>query len=175
MQNLVGDNAPSEQTFGTYLKTLRGLETEFKAFCITLGPAERKRLLHARLGAEPHIARVQELAAKFGVNIEGIPTAGMMADLALWISLRAVQDVLRSLLQWVDDTAGEAESEAWQAFLAYYGALSAIAPRVPALAVLLAPTVEFMATGARKKAGVGKTGGAGTTGGTGTAGPAAHG
>lgn len=44
-----------------------------------------------------------------------------------------------------EDTEGQAESEMWEAFLAYYGVLSKMAEQNPTLAVELAPVVDFMA------------------------------
>ena len=46
----------------------------------------------------------------------------------------------------------QADSEAWDAFLAYYGVLSSMADRDPELAVELEPVVQFMANGPRQKA-----------------------
>ncbi|MFT3769410.1 MAG: hypothetical protein QM820_28565 [Minicystis sp.] len=151
MENKVGDNNPSAAEVTQILGSLGASVDLLKKFCITLGKDQRKRLLHARLGAEPHIARVYDLSVKYGIKIANIPLAGMVADLALFTMLRPIQDVLRAALRMVDDTAGQAESEAWQAFLAYYGALSGMAKSVPELATELSPTVEFMATGPRPK------------------------
>lgn len=150
MENKVGDNAPSTVTFAGFLTTLQTMERAFKVFCIVLNKTERTKLLHARKGCEPHVARVHDLSKSNGVSIENIPLAGMLADLALFTALRPIGDALRSLLQMVDDTTGEAESEAWTAYLAYYGALTGIAKHNATLKAALKPTIDFMATGPRK-------------------------
>ena len=156
MDNKVGDQNPDAATVAQIVGQLGGAVELLKKFCITLGKEQRKKLLHARLGAEPHIARVHDLAVEHKIDIGNIPLTGMLGDLALFTLLRPIQDTLRNALQMVDDTAGQAESEAWQAFLAYYGALSGVAKHQPALATALAPTVEFMALGPRKPADAGK-------------------
>lgn len=169
MDNKVGDNAPDAVTGAQLLANLADIVALLAKFCITLSKDERKRLLHARLGSEPHIARIHDLALKHNIDIDNIPLTGMLADLALFTLLRPIQDLLRNALQMVDDTAGQAESEAWEAFLAYYGALSGMAKHLPALATAMAPTVAFMATGPRAKpeAAPGPTGPTGPKGGTG--------
>ncbi|MBK9259399.1 MAG: hypothetical protein IPM54_06130 [Polyangiaceae bacterium] len=63
-----------------------------------------------------------------------------------------IEDELRVALQIAEDTGTQAGSEAWEAFLAYYGVLSSMAQRMPDLAAELQPVVDFMATGPRKKA-----------------------
>ena len=150
MENKVGDNAPDAAGGAQLLAQVLAVTDQLKTFCITLSKPQRKRLLHARLGSEQHIARVHDLAVKHKIEIENIPLTGMLADLALFTLLRPIQDALRAALRLADDTAGQAESEAWQAFLAYYGALSGMAKHLPALGLALAPTVTFMATGPKK-------------------------
>ena len=173
MDNKVGDNAPDAAGMAAILSQLTTPVNALKVFCINVSKEQRKRFLHARLGAEPHIARIHDLAVQHGLNIEGIPLTGMLADLSLFTLLRPVRDLLATALQMVDDTAGQAESEAWEAFLAYYGALTGMAKHLPALATAIKPTIEFMATGPRPKpaanGGTGPTGpSAGATGATGS-------
>ena len=151
MENKVGDKNPDAAATAKLVAELGGVVEALGKFCITLSKDERRRLLHARLGAEPHIARVHEMATKFGINLVNMPLAGMLSDLALYVMLRPIADTLRTALQMVEDTAGEAESEAWQAFLAYYGALAGVAKHHPEIATALAPTIEFMAVGSRSK------------------------
>jgi hypothetical protein len=90
--------------------------------------------------------RVEALATKYKLAIDGIPIQGMKDDLALSAMLRAPRASLRAGQHLVGDTLGQAESEAWEAFLAYYGALSGIAKHQAALAAELAPIVDFMST-----------------------------
>jgi hypothetical protein len=151
MNNRVGDNVPAADALSQLLATLLALIGALRAFCITLSTDERKGLLHARVGSEPHIARLREIAEEHGVHLPNIPLAGMLNDLALFTALRPFQDALRVALQLVNDTAGQAESEAWEAFLAYYGTLTGMAKSQPVIAVQMKPIVEFMALGPRKK------------------------
>lgn len=151
MDNRVGDNPFDAATTDQLLGMLKNVVAELKARGITLSAAERKALLHARLGAEPHIQRVHDLAVKYKVDIDGIPLQGMQNDLAFYTQLRPFQDELHAGAILADDTAGQAESEAWEAFLAYYGTLSGMAKHHAALAAELQPVIDFMATGPRKK------------------------
>lgn len=80
------------------------------------------------------VERVHELALKYNVDLPGIPLQGMQDDLALVRMLRPVHSALKDVLTVVDDTEGQAESEAWEAFLAYYATLSGMATRIPTLA-----------------------------------------
>jgi hypothetical protein len=174
MDNKVGDNAPDAAGMAAILSQLTTPVNALKLFCINISKDQRKRLLHARLGSEPHIARVHDLSVQNGLSIDSIPLTGMLADLALFTLLRPIRDLLATALQMVDDTAGQAESEAWEAFLAYYGALTGMAKHLPALATAIKPTVEFMATGPKKTPAAGGTGPTGPGGGgTGPTGPSA--
>jgi hypothetical protein len=109
------------------------------------------RTLKARRGAEPHIQRVVDLATKHGVSLPNIPLAGISNDLKLGNQVQPVEDEIRVALQFAEDIGRQTSSEAWEAFLAYYGVLSSMAQRMPDLAIELATVVDFMATGPRKK------------------------
>ncbi|MCC6559619.1 MAG: hypothetical protein IT372_42425 [Polyangiaceae bacterium] len=76
----------------------------------------------------------------------------MMNDRALRTRMHPLADLFRAGGVIADDTEGQAESEMWEAFLAYYGVLANMAQRTPELAVELAPVVEFMASGKRRPA-----------------------
>jgi len=94
---------------------------------------------------------VGDLATKHGVALPNIPLAGLSSDLQLANQLHPIEDELRVALQIAEDTGAQAGSEAWEAFLAYYGVLSSMAQRMPDLAAELQTVVDFMATGSRKK------------------------
>jgi hypothetical protein len=150
MANLVGDLQPDAATTDKLLTKLRNVGGTWRQFGVNLSKVERKALLHARIGAEPHIARLHDIAIKYNVAIPDVPLQGMLDDLALYTTLRPFQDELRTGKALLDDTAGQAESEAWEAFLAYYGALNGMAKHHPALEEDMKPIVEFMSTGPRK-------------------------
>lgn len=147
MENKVGDNAPDAATSAKMLADLETVVTTWKPYGVILSPAQRKALHHARLGAEPHVARLHAIALEYKLEIDGIPLQGMVNDFALFGMVRPFQDALRAGLLLVDDTAGQAESEAWEAFLAYYGTLCGMAKHQATLAGEMAPIVAFMATG----------------------------
>jgi len=165
MDNKVGDNPFDAATSAQLLATLQGVVAELKKRGLTLSTVQRKAILHARLGAEPHIQRVHDLAVKYKVDIDSIPLQGMQNDLLFYTQLRPFQDELHAAVILADDTAGQAESEAWEAFLAYYGTLCGMAKHQAALAAELQPVIDFMATGPRKKAAEPAPGGGGAGGG----------
>jgi hypothetical protein len=87
-----------------------------------------------------------------GAEAPNVPLDGMQNDLTLAEQMANVIAELAPALTLAEDTAAQADSEAWQAFLAYYGVLASMAARVPELASELAPTVAFMANGPRTAA-----------------------
>jgi len=151
MDNKVGDKQPTPKELAQLLKQLKELVEQLRPYGITLTTDERKRTLRPRKGAEAHMQRVHDLAVKHGVTLKHIPLDGMANDLALAKQLQPVEDELRVGLQLVEDTGTQAASEAWEAFLAYYGVLSSMAGRSADLAAELQSVVDFMATGPRKK------------------------
>jgi hypothetical protein len=144
MDNKVGDNMPSAKAFAALLQQLKDVVEQLKKFGITLSGDERKRLLHARREADPMVKRVHDLAVKYNIAIPKIPLQGMTNDMLLREHMQPIVDELRAGLTVAEDTEGEAESEMWEAFLAYYGVLANMAPRMPELATELAPVVTFM-------------------------------
>lgn len=150
MDNKVGDNVPSEKVLAGLLEQLAHVVAKLSEFGIHLDTDDRKRLFHERLGAEPHIRTVYTLATRHGVTLKGIPLEGMMNDRKLKAAMEPFVAAFQAAKTLAEDTAGQAESESWEAFLAYYGVLSSMADRDPALATELAAVVAFMANGPRK-------------------------
>jgi hypothetical protein len=150
LENKVGDNIPPHEKFLALLQQLQATIKELQAFGITLDDFDRRRLLHPRVGAEPHIKTVLGLAEKYRVNIPSAPLLGVENDVRLATELAPLDGALHSALQLVADTEAQAQSEYWQGFLAYYGALAAMAVNIPELAVELQPVIDFMATGKRR-------------------------
>ncbi|MDC0745701.1 hypothetical protein [Polyangium mundeleinium] len=152
MDNKVGDALLTPEQHIQLLAQLKAIVEKLRAHGITLTVDERKRTLRQRRGAEPHIQRVIELAKKYNVSLKAIPLAGLENDLVLTKQLLPIEEELRVALQLAEDTGTQAGSEAWEAFLAYYGVLSSMGERMPDLAAELQTVVDFMATGPRKKA-----------------------
>ena len=151
MDNKVGDKLLPAQDAAALLVQAKDIGAKLKAHGITLTVDERKRTLKQRRGANEHIQRVVDLATKHGVALPNIPLAGLSSDVQLANQLQPIEDELRVALQIAEDTGLQAGSEAWEAFLAYYGVLSSMAQRMPDLAAELQTVVDFMATGSRKK------------------------
>lgn len=152
MNNFVGDNLPSEQEIEDLKKEIAAILSKARSFGIVLDTDDRIRLIRARKGADHVVARVHELAVKYSVDLPGIPLQGMQNDLALVRMLRPVHSALRDVLTVIDDTEGQAASEAWEAFLAYYATLSGMATRIPTLAAELKDVATFMRTSRPRKA-----------------------
>jgi len=150
MENKVGDNVPTAEVMAELVEQLGAIVEQIKQFGIILSAEDRKRLLHARRDADPMVQRVHDLAVKYGVNVKDIPLTGMMNDRALRARMHPLADLFRSGVVIAEDTEGEAESEMWEAFLAYYGVLANMAQRTPELAVEIAPVRDFMASGKRR-------------------------
>ena len=66
--------------------------------------------------------------------------------------LRPVHSALKDVITVIDDTEGQAASEAWEAFLAYHATLSGMATRLPTLAAELKEVATFMRTSRPRKA-----------------------
>jgi len=152
MDNKVGDALLTPDQHIQLLAQLKTIVEKLRAHGITLTVDERKRTLRQRRGAEPHIQRVIDLAKQYNVSLKSIPLAGLENDLVLTKQLLPIEEELRVALQLAEDTGTQAGSEAWEAFLAYYGVLSSMGERMPDLAAELQTVVDFMATGPRKKA-----------------------
>jgi hypothetical protein len=151
MMNKVGDKALSPQDAERLLEQLGVLVARLREIGITLTSDERRRLLRPRRGAGDHIRRVAELASKYGLSVADAPLDGMKRDLGLGEQLLPFEDQLRVALTIAEDTAAQADSEAWQAFLMYYALLRAMADRNADVAVDLEPVTRFMATRARRE------------------------
>jgi hypothetical protein len=151
IDNKVGHDLPSSDDVKKLIQSLETILATIKTFGIVLDQEERKRLLHARKNADPHVQRVHDLAAKYNVAIPDIPLEGMQDDATLHRTLAPITNLARTIFVMSEDTEGQAESEMWQAFLAYYGVLSSMASRNAELAVELEPVKTWMATTTRRR------------------------
>ncbi len=144
MDNRVGDNMPTPAKLAELQKKLSEVIGELEKFCILLSKDERKRLLRARKDSEPMVQRVADLAQRHKVSVPGVELTSMQNDVRLTQSLVPLSAQLERALQLVEDTSMQADTEAWQAFLAYYGVLSSLASRIPEVESSLAPVVDYM-------------------------------
>lgn len=153
MDNKVGDNVPKQQKLEAILAQLSGAVSDLQEFCITLPAEERTQLLHPRRGGEAMVERAHDLCTRYDVKVKNVPIDGMLNDLRLARQIRPFVALIQSGLTLVTDTASQAQSEYWQAFLSLYGALVKAAEHDPMLAAEVQDLVEFMAAhGKRNKA-----------------------
>ena len=145
MENKVGHDVPPAETFAEYAARLVDLIGQIKAFGVQLSKADRTHLSHPRHGSDPQVQTVIRLARSYGIDLAEVPVAGVEADYNLAHLLPPVVQQTSVLDQLVLDTQGQAESEYWQGFLVYYGILTEMAKRIPALEVELKPVKDFMA------------------------------
>jgi len=148
MANLVGDKPLTQQKRDRLVAQLKDILEQLRPHGTRLNKDSRKRTLRQRKGAEPHMQRVHDLAVKHGVSLESISLDGMAADLELAKQFQAIEDEARTVLTFAEDTGIQADSGAWEAFLAYCGVLS-MADRDDELAAELDPVIKLMANGPR--------------------------
>lgn len=144
MDNRVGEGIPTPAKLAELEKKLGEVIAEFEKFCVTLSKDERKRLLRSRRDAEPMLERVADLATRHKVTVPGVEIQDLRNDLRLGQALLPFERNLERALQLVQDTSSQADTEAWQAFLAYYGVLSSLADRNADIESGLSSVVEFM-------------------------------
>lgn len=156
MDNRVGENVPTRTKLDQSLKALAALYAEMAKFCVTLSPEERSRTLKSRKDSEWMIRTVHELASKKGLNLPGISLDGMLDDLNLGSQLSPFATQVTMMLRLVQDTCIQAEHQAWQAFLAYYAALSSLSTHDPEVSVAMAKVTEAMRPARKKNPAPGK-------------------
>ena len=147
MDNRVGDNIPTPVKLADLQKKLGEVVSELEKFCIVLSKDERKRLLRARKDSEPMVQRVADLAERHKIAVPGVDRSSMLNDVRLTQVLQPIGAQLERALQLVQDTTMQADTEAWQAFLAYYGVLSSLSSRIPEVEGALQPVVDYMKVG----------------------------
>lgn len=153
MENKVGDNVPKQQKLEAILAQLTSAVGDLQELCVTLPAEERTQLLHPRRGGEAMVERAHELCTRYDVKVKNVPLDGIINDLRLARQIRPFVALLQSALTLVSDTASQAQSEYWQAFLSLYGALVKAADHDPMLAAEVKELEEFMAVhGKRRKA-----------------------
>lgn len=90
------------------------------------------------------VQRVADLAERHKISVPGVDRSSMLNDVRLTQVLQPIGARLERAMQLVQDTTMQADTEAWQAFLAYYGVLSSLASRIPDVEGALAPVVDYM-------------------------------
>ena len=144
MDNRVGDNVPPQAQLDALLTHATELKTGLAEFGVTLIPEERLSRVKPLRGAESKIRFAADLCERYDVHLKAVPVAGMIADLDLVQTMAPFVAATRSAAQMAEDTQDQAFSEAWQAYLALYGALQVAAEHDAALAEEMKELVEFM-------------------------------
>jgi hypothetical protein len=145
MENRVGDNVPSQKQLDEMLKQLSTLVARIQEFCLTLQKDERPFTLKPHKGAEQLAEQTYNLAKRYGITVKNVPLEGMMNDLHLAAQIQPFDALFNLGAQLTADTALQAKSEYFTAFLAYYGALVAAAEHDAALAAEIEPIQKAMA------------------------------
>lgn len=146
MENRVGDNVPPQKKVDELLKQLASVVEQLKPFFVTLHKDERAATLKPHKGAETLVEKTYSLATRYGVTVKNVPLEGMMNDLRLASQVQPFDALFSLGAQLAADTALQAKSEFYTAFLAYYGALCKAAEHDPALAAEIKPIQDEMRT-----------------------------
>jgi hypothetical protein len=151
MENRVGDKTPSAAEISKQVKIVEDLCTALGKYCVALLPAERQSLNRGRVGIEPHLSRMADVAERFSFNVPGASPDGLRNDVRTYNDLAALESALEKALQLVHDTRAVARSEATEAGLLYYALAQSAAARSPDLEAAVRDMREFMANGPRRK------------------------
>jgi hypothetical protein len=149
--NHVGTTMPKDEEMVQQVSKLQETINWLRSWGIVLSGDEKHAMPKPKPGAEKHMELVHDLAKDRSISIAGLSLDGMKADIEVAAKAQKVEEAATIALQIAADTRYAAQSEAYQAFLAYYGVLSSMADRDPELKKRLAPVVDLLSTGSRKK------------------------
>lgn len=151
MENKVGTTLPTQQEIEQINQDLESLLQRINKWGVVLNSEQRQAAMKIRTGGEAFIPPVMDTAKAAGVNIPGMPLAGMEADWKLYSIAKTVEEKAALLHQLISDTRLQSGSETWQAWLGHYSVLTTLATRDNTVAAKIKGAVEFMSTGPRKK------------------------
>lgn len=151
MSNRVGDKTPVKADIEKMEQGAEDLLNKLLPFCLTLLPEERQSLTRPRLGIEPHLVRMANVAKKLGLTVPGFSSDALLSDVRTTTELAKLEQLLDKALQLVKDTRALARSEATEAGLLFYGLAQAAATRIPEIEVEVREMRAFMSTGPRRK------------------------
>jgi hypothetical protein len=149
MEHRVGDPLPSEGDVDKLVNDVGTIRTKTEKFCVALTTEERKKAVKFREGGDAIVALVGKLLDEHGVTLPDVTRDGMTADVQLARRIEPLRASIASLLQLLDDTILEAQSEAWWAATAGYTALARMSKGNARLEADLRPAVEFFRLGKR--------------------------
>jgi hypothetical protein len=139
------DQFPSKEEIDKIVAQLNEIKTKLQPFCISLDGQERISRLTPKRGNEKHATLLLSLAKEYKPPVSGVSPEAMERDIALYKALEPLAAVLAPLAQTITDTYRQAGHEYWQAFFAYYSALSGASGWNPELASAIKPIADFMA------------------------------
>jgi hypothetical protein len=123
MDNMVGDNLPSEKKVAQLIIDLTKVIDDFEKFCVVLQPEQRASTLKPPASGEAMAQSAADLAGRHKVSVNNVPLQGMLNDLAFVKAVRPLAALMARGQKLVADSLLQGNSEYWEAFLAYYGAL----------------------------------------------------
>ncbi len=146
-QNKVGHRVPTKAEVEAERKRVKDL----KAFAASLGPTlnkeERRAITKPRKGAEVTCETVLGLAADRKLTSRLITIEAAQRDQALFASIVPLIRETYDAWSHLRDIYLQARAENWEAVLAFYGVLDAMAQNDPDLDGSLEPVVDFFANG----------------------------
>ena len=151
MKDRVGDPVPSEQEVAAFVANTGALRAKLEKYCVPLTSEERKRAVKFRPGGDAVVALVGKLLDEHAMALPDVSSQAMNADMLVARRLGTLRASVASLLQLVDDTILEAESEAWWSATAGYTALARVSKGNARLEADLKPVVSFFRIGKRTK------------------------
>jgi len=143
--------APTQKQVDALIAEVVALQKRVEGFTVSLTREQRVGTTKMRPGGEGIVATLAQLAEQRGIALPEVSGPAMTANLATVQRLRPLVDTTRQLLQRLEDTVTNAQSESWWAATALYTALARVAAASPELQAALRPVVAFFATGSRKK------------------------
>jgi hypothetical protein len=150
MQDKVGSKVPTEKEVQKLIEDVKAIQAKIEEYTIALTSDDRAVTTKMRTGGESVVGTIGGLAKDHGLSLPEISVDAMNADLLLVQRLRPLSSALGALLQRVDDTILEAQSECWWAATAFYTTLARLSSANATLQAALKPVVDFFAVGRRK-------------------------
>lgn len=151
MEDRVGNPVPSEQEVSAWVTDTDALRAKLQKYCVALTSEERKRAVKFRPGGDAVVALVGKLLDEHEIRLPDVSSEAMNADMLVARRLGTLRASVASLLQLIDDTVLEAESEAWWSTTAGYTALARVSKGNARLEADLKPVVSFFRIGKRTK------------------------
>ncbi len=113
--------------------------------------ADMRELLKPRKGFDLHLSTILHLAEQFHVVLPGHNAEDMKKNMKVQRQLGSAVNQLEALAKQAREIYSASRSETWDAFLNFYGVLSAMGTRFHDLKTMLRPITDFMARKSNKE------------------------